>query len=258
MDALNIGLVQTELAWESAAQNRSNIDDLLSAHKDQQLDLVILPEMFTTGFSMKPEQIAESMSGDSIAWMKAKAKQLNAALAGSLIIQDQDKFYNRFIFAHPNGQLDHYDKRHLFTLAGEHIPYTAGTQRKLIAYRGWKIFPQVCYDLRFPVFSRNDLDYELMIYVANWPKPRKEAWRTLLQARAIENQCYVAGVNRIGQDANDLIYEGNSAMIDFTGQRMIELERNTMEIIRISKSPMTKFREKLNFLADADQFIIKF
>ncbi len=215
---LKITIIQSELVWENSAQNRQVFLEKIKSISEV-VDLIILPEMFTTGFTMNPEKVAETMDGETIHWLKYLAKEKNTAITGSLIIKEGNKYYNRLVFVHPTGEIKTYDKRHTFTLAGEDKIYTAGNKKLIVAYKGWKICPMICYDLRFPVWSRNTDDYNLLIYVANWPKPRITAWSTLLKARAIENMSYVVGVNRIGADDNGHEYSGNSAA-------MMLLERN--------------------------------
>lgn len=221
-----------------------------------QTDVVILPEMFTTGFSMAPAQLAEPMSGPSVQWMLEMAAQLKAAVTGSLIIRnDKGKYYNRLIWAQPDGQFFTYDKRHLFTLADEHRHYEAGRERLMIKWRGWRICPLICYDLRFPVWSRNTEDYDLLMYVANFPARRRQAWQALLPARAIENLAYVIGVNRVGQDGNDIDYAGDSMALDFAGQALCHLtQTEQIHTVTLSRSDLQHFREKMGFLNDRDAF----
>lgn len=206
---------------------------------------------------MEAAKVAEPMEGKSMQWMKSQAQKKDAAVCGSLIIEEEGKYYNRFIWVQPDGIFYHYDKRHLFTLAGEDEYFQKGKERLLIQYKGWRICPLICYDLRFPVFARNDIDYDLLIYVANWPKPRANAWRTLLAARAIENQCYVAGVNRIGKDEKGLEYIGDTMLIDYLGDRIFH-SAHTQQVstASVSKTKMLSLRSKLNFLADRDEFKI--
>jgi predicted amidohydrolase len=181
--------------------------------------------MFTTGFTMQPERVAETMNGETIQWMQSLAKAKNAAITGSLIIVEEGKYYNRLVFVFPTGEIQQYDKRHLFTLAGEDGVFTAGTSKVLIEYKGWKICPLICYDLRFPVFSRNVENYDLLIYVASWPKTRIAAWDTLLKARAIENMSYTIGVNRLGVDGTNLEYVGHSQIVDYLGNSVLEPQK---------------------------------
>lgn len=256
MDELKVTIVQTNLVWENAIQNRMNLEDNIS--KMEETDLIVLPEMFTTGFSMYPKPLAEKMDGDTVHWLQQIAKKKNAAIAGSIIIEEKNQYYNRFLFVTPQGLVKSYDKRHLFTLAGEHEQYQRGEDQIIIEYKGWKIKPQICYDLRFPVWSRNTTLYDVLIYVANWPKPRIEAWNTLLKARAIENMVYTIGVNRIGLDPNNNEYTGSSRIYDGLGQQMsINNEAVAFEeTVTLQKSYQEKIRKKFNFLNDRDHFEI--
>ena len=256
MQDLKVTIVQTNLIWENPVQNKIAIEQLIASEKES--DLIVLPEMFTTGFSMEPNAIAETMDGSTISWMKEISAQKNVAVCGSIVINENNNHYNRFVFTTPNKEVYTYDKRHLFTLAGEHKRYTAGQERTIIHYKGWKICPQICYDLRFPVWSRYDNDYELLIYVANWPKPRIAAWDTLLRARAIENMTYTVGVNRVGIDPNQNEYIGSSKVFDFLGkeQANIPLSKECVKTVTLSKVELESVREKFNFLNDRDQFKI--
>lgn len=253
---LHIAIIQKDLVWQNAKENRQRLDVMLS--EIENVDLVILPEMFTTGFSMTPKPIAEKMDGDSIIWMKEKARQLNAALVGSIIIAEKDSHFNRMLFVHPDGKVEHYDKRHAFALAGEDEEYTSGNTKLIVAYKGWKICPLICYDLRFPVWSRNTEKYDLLIYSANWPKPRINAWNTLLKARAIENMSFCIGVNRVGVDDNGYAYSGNSIAIDYLGNQLTETCEGQEAVIytTLYKNELIKVREKLPFLEDKDVFTI--
>lgn len=253
MSALSIGLLQGELRWHQPAANRDHYGRLIE--QSERCDLYVLPEMFTTGFTMRPAEVAEAMSGDTVTWMQALAAETGAALCGSVVIAEGEQFYNRFLFVTADGVQAQYDKRHLFTLAGEDRPYTAGQSRVVFDYRGWRICPQVCYDLRFPVFSRNRGDYDVLIYVANWPQPRQHAWDTLLQARAIENQAYCIGVNRIGQDDNGLKYQGGSAAIDYLGQPIYHAgDLPGVGRCELSLQELQQHRRQLAFLEDSDPF----
>ena len=250
---LNIALVQCDLFWDDPISNKNRLDFLLTNVKD--VDLIILPEMFTTAFCMqsRPEQ----MDGSSVQWMLQRAKLANAAICGSLIINENSYLYNRFVWVSPKGEVEFYDKRHLFSLMGEHKRFVPGLDRKVINYKGWKIFPQICYDLRFPVFSRNDMGYDLLLYVANWPARRITAWDKLLQARAIENLSYVAGVNRIGKDPNNISFVGHSAIYDPLGDSIAFLgSKEKIEIVTIEKKALMAIRESLPFLEDGDRFIL--
>jgi omega-amidase len=253
---MKVALVQTVLVWENAEANRSHFADLIGSIKES-VDLIVLPEMFSTGFTMQPNGVAEEMQGETVNWMQSMAAKSQSAICGSVVAKDENNFYNRLIFVEPSGKLSTYDKHHLFTLAGEDKIYKAGTERRIIDYKGFKICPLVCYDLRFPVFSRNTEDYDLLIYVANWPKPRVNAWDILLRARAVENMCYVVGVNRIGSDDNGLEYVGHSQAVDFLGNYLVEPQENTgIFIVELPKETMLETRKKLAFLNDRDPFTL--
>lgn len=256
-DNLNIALIQTALVWENPQQNRDNFLEKIENIKEP-VDLVVLPEMFTSGFTMQPSHVAETMQGETISWLTSLASKKQFAITGSLVIEENGNFYNRMVFVHPNGKIEHYDKRHRFTLAGEHKVYTAGSKKLIVNYKGWKICPLVCYDLRFPVWSRNTDNYDVLIYVANWPAPRITAWDTLLKARAIENMSYCVGVNRVGTDDNNHEYSGHSAVYDVLGARVdtIPFNEEAIEIITLKKENISTYRSKLNFLSDQDQFSI--
>jgi predicted amidohydrolase len=214
--------------------------------------------MFSTGFSMNAPAMAETMQGETVLWMQTLAKAKNCAITGSLIITENHHFYNRLVFVFPSGEIQFYDKRHLFSLAGEDNVYTAGNKKTVIEYKDWKICPQICYDLRFPVFARNVENYDLLLYVANWPKARINAWDILLKARAVENLCYVVAVNRVGFDANDFEHNGRSQAVDFLGNHILKPQENEgVFIIELDKNNMLETRKKMNFLNDKDVFEIK-
>ncbi|MGB1308644.1 MAG: amidohydrolase [Oceanihabitans sp.] len=255
---LNIAIIQANLVWENPKQNRINFSTKIDAIADS-VDLVILPEMFTSGFTMNANSLAETMQGETVCWMQEIAIKRGFAIVGSLIIEEDKKYYNRFVFVHPNGEIEFYNKRHTFTLAGEDKVYTAGTKKVIINYKGWKICPLVCYDLRFPVWARNTENYDLLLYVANWPKTRIAAWDALLKARAIENMSYCIGVNRVGLDANNYEYPGSSAVYDVLGEKKSDINLNTeaIAIIKLDLSHIQKHREKLRFLNDRDVFSLK-
>lgn len=258
MQHLKIAILQADLVWENSAENLKNFSEKI--HQiNEPVDLIVLPEMFTTGFSMHPQKIGDTMHGETIAWMRKTASEKNAAIAGSVIIFENNNFYNRFLFVHPSGEINFYDKRHLFTLAGEDKVYVAGKEKLIVEYKGWKICPLVCYDLRFPVWARNAEDYDLLIYVANWPKIRIAAWDTLLKARAIENMCYTIGVNRVGVDTNNYEYSGHSAAFNCLGEQVAETKENTEEtvVFTLDKNLSSEIRNKLGFLNDRDTFEIK-
>ena len=254
MPTLTLTILQTELHWHDALQNRRMFDAAIDAVA-RPTDLVVLPEMFTTGFSMDAAGLAEPMSGPSVEWMRKKAADCGAAICGSLIIEEDEGFYNRFICADPAGELVCYDKRHLFRLADEQHHYRAGGERVVFELKGVRICPMVCYDLRFPVWSRDRGDYDLLVYVANWPSRRHFAWQTLLRARAIENLCFVAGVNRVGSDGNGLPYAGGSAVIDYLGQDLADLgDRPGAATVTLELDKLGQFRERFAFHKDADDF----
>lgn len=255
---LKVALIQSNLVWENPEQNRINFTNKISAILES-IDLIVLPEMFTSGFTMHPNLVAETMIGDTVSWMQKLANLKKTAITGSVVIKEDDKYYNRLLFIFPDGKIEHYDKKHTFTLAGEHKSYTAGSDLLTVNYFGWKICPLVCYDLRFPVWARNTNDYDLLLYVANWPKIRVAAWDTLLKARAIENMSYCIGVNRVGLDANGFEYSGNSGAYDVIGKRIdtIPIGKEATQIVTLKKDHISKYREKLGFLNDRDVFSLK-
>jgi predicted amidohydrolase len=257
MQHLKIALVQTSIVWENAELNRQLFSEKI-AEINELVDIIILPEMFTTGFSMQPQKIGEKMQGETVKWMQKTALENNCAIAGSIVILEEGNYYNRFLFVHPSGEINQYNKRHLFTLAGEDNVYTSGNKKVMITFKGWKICLLICYDLRFPVWARNVENYDVLLYVANWPKPRISAWDTLLKARSIENMCYTIGVNRVGTDANNLLYSGHSAVYDCLGEKCSNLKPNVEEIaiVTLQKSHILEVRNKLNFLNDKDIFKI--
>jgi predicted amidohydrolase len=254
-DQLKVTLIQSNTVWGDIAKNLENIERKIESIS-KQIDLIILPEMFTTGFIMKPETVAETMEGTAVKWMQKMAAEKQCAISGSLIITEDGNYFNRFLFVHQSGAMIHYDKKHLFTLAGEDHIYTAGTNRLLFEYKGWKISPFICYDLRFPVWSRNTENYDIAIYSANWPTPRVNAWDTLLEARAIENMCYCIGVNRVGKDANDLTYPGHSKVVSPLGEIIKETKVKSEDIITVtlSKKELLNTKNKFLFLNDKDAF----
>lgn len=251
---MKIALIQTHLFWENPQQNRIHFEAKINAITES-VDLIMLPEMFTSGFTMHPEKVAENANGATINWLQKLAIEKNCAITGSLVIQENDQYYNRLVFVFPDGNITFYDKKHLFTLAGEDKVYQSGNQKVIIDYKGFKICPLICYDLRFPVFSRNAEDYDLLIYVANWPKTRINAWDILLKARAIENMSFVVGVNRIGSDFNNHDYIGHSQVIDFLGNEIIKpQESDGIFITTLDKNALLETRKKLGFLNDRDEF----
>ena len=254
---MKVAIIQSSLFWENPIANRTHFEEKINAISES-IDLIVLPEMFTSGFTMHPEAVAETMQGETITWLIHLAKAKKAAITGSLVITENDNFYNRLVFVFPSGEIQFYDKRHLFTLAGEDKVYTAGNKKLIIEYKGWKICPLICYDLRFPVFARNTEEYDVLIYVANWPKIRINAWDALLKARAIENMSYVIGVNRIGEDDNKFEYNGHSQVVNFLGDYVLEpVQENNIFIVELNKSELLLARKKFNFLSDQDSFVLK-
>ncbi|WCL80712.1 amidohydrolase [Saprospira sp. CCB-QB6] len=256
---MNITLVQADLVWEKPAANLAHFDELLAPLAQAQTDLIILPEMFNTGFSMQPQKLAEPMMGLSMQWMQQKAEAFGAVLAASLIIEEQGKYFNRFVWMPPTGEYKIYDKKHLFSMAQEDMHYEAGQERIIIEYKGWRICPFICYDLRFPAWNRNweEEQYDLAIYVANWPDKRSAHWRALLQARAIENQVYVAAVNRVGLDGTDLYYSGFSSFIAPDGEILFQSKAvEQIKSIEINIDQLLDIRKKLPFLKDRDKKIV--
>lgn len=254
---MKIALIQSSLVWENPNANRNYFEEKINAITEK-VDLIVLPEMFTSGFTMSPAANAETMQGETVVWLVSLAKAKNTAITGSLIIEENGNFYNRLLFVFPSGEIQFYDKRHLFTLAGEDKVYTSGEQKLIVNYLGWKICPLICYDLRFPVFSRNVEAYDLLLYVASWPEKRMHAWDVLLKARAIENMSYTIGVNRIGEDGHGYKYVGHSQVVDFLGNYI--LEPNEIEgvfVVELNREEMLQTRQKLDFLSDKDAFEIR-
>ncbi|MDR0229983.1 MAG: nitrilase family protein [Flavobacteriaceae bacterium] len=255
---MKIAMLQLPLTWENIDQNKQYFLDQLR-EIDLDTDLVVLPEMFISGFTMNPERVSISMQDNFIIELQSLCKSSNFALIGSIVIEEHNLFYNRLLFIHPSGEIEYYNKRHLFSLAGEEKVYTAGQDRLIVDYKGWKICPLVCYDLRFPVFSRNTNEaYDLLIYVASWPDQRIYAWDTLMKARAIENMSYVIGVNRCGTDENSNVYAGHSQAIDYMGQYLQEpLIGEHVVYTVIDKAIQDKARNRFGFLGDADFFTLQ-
>lgn len=254
---MKIAFIQAPLAWENPKENRVYFESKIN---EIQLDvqIIVLPEMFTSGFTMNPERVAEGMEGETLSWLKQLAVSRYCAFMGSLVITEDDQFFNRFVFVAPSGNVEYYDKKHLFTLSGENVAYVAGKEKYIIEYLGWKICPLICYDLRFPVFSRNTEDYDLLVYVASWPKTRVNAWDILLQARAVENMCYAVGVNRLGTDGNGYEYVGHSQAVDFLGHYLQEpTQMEGSFVVILNKEKLIETRQKLGFLNDRDAFELK-
>ena len=273
MGTLTITIIQTDLVWEDKTANLDMLEKKITAIEEK-TEIVILPEMFNTGFSMKPERLAEKMDGETIEWMKRISRENGIILTGSLMIRvdseqgtGESRYFNRLIWALPNGQLGFYDKRHLFAYGDEDKHYTGGTKRLISSVKGWRINLQVCYDLRFPVWARQGLqkdqekggrpEYDLLVYVANWPERRSHAWKTLLCARAIENQCYVIGVNRVGNDGNNIYHSGNSLIIDPMGVVLYHMvDQEDVFTISLEKEKLDEIRTRFPFLQDGDDFTI--
>ena len=262
MENLTISLIQSHLHWENPAKNREALEKHILSIPST--DLIVLPEMFTTAFTMEAEKNAETMQGESIKWMLGMAREKNAVVTGSLIVNEDGNYFNRLVWVNAHGDISTYDKRHLFSMADENINFKAGEKRLVASVKGWRVCPLICYDLRFPVWSRNNFvngkwDYDLLLYVANWPSPRASAWEKLLYARAIENQCYTIGVNRIGTDEKGLQYIGGSMLIDMKGEVMASATQNKEEIIQQTIAPdsLIEFRNKFPVGNDADQFLIQ-
>lgn len=253
---LNVALVQTTLAWHDCKANHAHFEDMLG--QIENVDLVILPEMFTTGFTMESETLAEPENGITAKWLLSQAKRLNAVVTGSVIVRAADGSHrNRLMWARPDGELLHYDKRHLFRMAGEHEHYTPGDRQVQFELKGWRIRPLVCYDLRFPVWSRGTQDTDLLLYTANWPGARRQHWNRLLPARAIENLCYVAAVNRVGIDGKGLAYTGDSQVLDFQGESLLNIgEADGVFQVSLSAQSLAAYRQRFPAYLDADTFQI--
>ena len=256
-ESLQISVFQFDLVWENPAANRAKIDQWLK-QTDKNTDVVFLPEMFTTGFSMNISDLAEPMDGETLHWMKTRCNEHQLALCGSMIIRENNHYFNRLVFVEPSGAVHFYNKRHLFTMGGEESHFQQGTGRLVVTYKGWRICPLICYDIRFPVWSRNRNEYDILVYSANWPQARNEVWNTLLKARAIENQAFVVGANRVGVDGNSISYSGDSQLIDPKGNVVARTENYTENIVfaEFSYSGLVKFRSEFPVLNDADQFIL--
>ncbi len=255
---MNVTIIQAHLVWEDKQQNLDAFEEKI-LNIPETTDLIVLPEMFTTGFSMKPEQFSETNTGTTLTKLKEWAKAKNAAIVSSMIVEEDNTYYNRAYFVFPDGYYQYYNKRHLFRMAQEDRYYAGGQERTIVQYKSWRILLQICYDLRFPIWSRNKGDYDMVIYLANWPASRARAWQTLLKARAIENLSYVVGVNRIGADGNGIEHSGDSAVIDFKGEPITKPKAHAtaVETISISKTDLEDFRTKFPAYLDADQFEVK-
>ena len=253
-NSLNITLIQSNLYWEDIDSNLLHFEKLISNIKDT--DIILLPEMFNTAFCPKSNHLAESMDGKTINWMKEISKTKDCAVAGTLMIKDGENIFNRLVWISKNGTIYTYDKHHLFSLIKEERYISKGKERLIVEVGGWKISPLICYDLRFPVFSRNDVDYDVLIYLANWPVKRIDAWDTLLKARSIENQCYTIGVNRVGEDGNEIPFNGHSKVFDAFGNELFSATENKEEVLQfeISLDDLKLKRRQMNFLQDRDNF----
>lgn len=251
---MRVAIVQSDIVWENPSANRLHFEEKINSIEEI-VDLIVLPEMFSTGFTMNPSVVAENMDGETVTWMVSLAKKKNVAITGSLVISENGNYYNRMLFVFPDGKIQKYDKRHLFSLAKEEAVFTSGSEKIIVDYKDWRICLQICYDLRFPVFARNVENYDMLIYVASWPKPRINAWDILLRARAVENLSYVIGVNRIGTDGSQLEYVGHSQAVDYLGNYVVEpFENESVKIFCFDKNEMLETRKKLNFLNDKDKF----
>lgn len=260
MSSLSFTLIQTQLHWEDKAANLAMLEKKIMAIQEK-TEVVVLPEMFSTGFSMQPQRLAEGMDGATVGWMKQVAAAKKIILTGSLIISEGEHFFNRLLWVLPDGTLGYYDKRHRFAFAGENKEYTPGHKRLIAQVKGWKINLQVCYDLRFPVWARQHItdtpEYDVLLYVANWPERRVHAWKSLLTARAIENQCYVIGLNRVGEDGNGIYHSGDSMVLDAMGTMLYHRTNDEdVHTIVLQKEPLKEVREKFPFWKDADNFKI--
>lgn len=257
ISSLRVSLIQTSLTWEDRSANLRHFDNLI-APLSGTTDLILLPEMFTTGFSMSPAHLAESEDGPTCMWMLQQASNTGAVLVGSFIVSEDGDYFNRLLWVTPQGDILRYDKRHLFTLSGEDLHYRPGQSRLIAELNGWKICPLICYDLRFPVWSRNTDHFDLLVYIANFPARRQHAWKQLLIARAIENQCYTIGVNRVGTDGNGHDYSGDSCILDFEGHYLAQATPGTyVGTHTLDARPMQDFRKKFPFLNDMDEFLLK-
>jgi predicted amidohydrolase len=256
-ESLSITLIQANLHWEDVDSNLNHFDKRISVIKET--DLILLPEMFNTSFCPKSNHLPESMNGKSVSWMKEISGKKKCVIAGSLMINEDGKVYNRLVWISKDGQISTYDKRHLFSLIEEERHISKGDKRLIVELEGWKICPLICYDLRFPVFSRNNVDYDLLIYLANWPIKRIDAWDTLLKARSIENQCFTIGVNRVGEDGNGIPFNGHTKVFDAFGKELLSAKENMEEVlqIEISLDDLKLKRRQMNFLQDRDDFTIQ-
>lgn len=262
MQNLKLSIIQTDIFWEDADKNLINIDKKINDIKEE-TDLIVLPEMFNTGFSIKNKECAETMNGKTVNWLKSKAKEKKCVITASVFIKENNNFYNRLFWVKPDGNFEYYNKRHLFRLVGEQNIISEGKERKIFKIKNWKILPLICYDLRFPVWSKNrfinnEYEYDLIIYLANWPEPRKYSWKTLLKARAIENQAYVVGVNRVGKDGFGVEHSGDSMIVNYRGRIIKETPPFTEENFNknLSYSELSDFRKYFTVGLDWDKYNI--
>lgn len=255
MQNLKITIIQPDIVWEDINSNLEKYTEIITGIEST--DLIVLPEMFTTGFSMNPKILKENMDGNSVKWMKKMANEKDASVVGSLIIEENGKIFNRAVWVFPDGKTEFYDKRHLFSMGKENLHYSSGSEKVIVEFRGWKFCPLICYDLRFPVWSRNTENYDVLIYMANWPSPRHNHWKTLLMARAVENHAYCIGVNRTGIHGTGLKYSGDSGMISYEGVAEFLGENENVKTFEISFPELLEYRKKLPFLKDIDNFQIK-
>ena len=258
LPTLSVALIQTDLVWEDVTANLATLEEKIAALPEA-VDVIVLPEMFSTGFSMNAPRLAEVMNVTTTRWLKLMAAHTKALLIGSFQVKEAENYYNRLLCVRPDGTYDTYDKRHLFRMGAEHETFTPGSQRVIITWKGWRICPLICYDLRFPVWSRQPKNpYDVLLYVANWPTARAYAWNTLLRARAIENLSYVVGVNRIGTDGNGIAHAGGSLAVDFLGEALTDLgETESDKIVHLTKNTLEKYRKAFPALLDADAFFLE-
>ena len=257
MQDLNISLIQFDISWEQKKENLEKLSELIKLI-DRPTQLIVLPEMFTTGFTMRPQRFAEPMNGETQAWMKEKATETGAVICGSIIVEEAGNYYNRMIWMAPDGNFVTYDKRHLFSLAGEENHYAAGEKQVVTDLQEWRCSLQICYDLRFPVWCRSKKDFDVQFFIANWPDRRVNAWRNLLVARAIENQSYVVGVNRVGYDGNEVYHSGHSMVVSPEGDIVwTSADNEAVKTITLSSEKLSEFRDKFRFLDDMDKFEIR-
>ena len=258
MTNLSLTLIQSSLHWEDVGANLAMFEEKIW-QITQPTDLIILPEMFNTGFTMNADRVAEPMNLHTFKWMKQQASQTGAVVTGSYIVKERERYFNRLVWMRPDGSYETYDKRHLFRMASEHLTFAEGKKKLVTEWKGWRICPLICYDLRFPVWSRNrDQEYDLLLYVANWPQARNQAWRTLLQARAIENLAYTVGINRVGEDGNGIAYSGDSSVVSYKGEWLYQQsDQEAIHTHRLDKEALREFREKFPAFLDADEFDLK-